>query len=181
VASSFMAPTARAALTDLGIRVETIGIASSIADSKAQIADLAELASAPAKGATLIETIDKAVSNARPSDDVKVPTVLWQPAGIVAGDNALVSELMRVAGFASHSAAIGLEQADYLSLEHMLSEPPQMLLLAGREPGQRHPALQQMAQRGDLAIASFDPSHLYCGGPTIIRALDRLSGIRDTV
>ena len=36
-----------------------------------------------------------------------------------------------------------------------------------------------MAARGDVRIAQFDPSLLYCGGPTIIRALDRLHAIRD--
>ncbi len=41
IASTFLAPDARAAYTDLGMRVETIGIASSIADSTAQIRALA--------------------------------------------------------------------------------------------------------------------------------------------
>ncbi|MGN6498979.1 MAG: ABC transporter substrate-binding protein, partial [Tsuneonella sp.] len=138
VGSSFMDPATRAALGRLGMRVETVGIASTVADSEAQVRDLARLAGHPERGEALVARIEAALASAR-TPGPPIQAVLWQPDGIVPGDHALVSELMRRAGFANQSAARGMGQADYLSLERLLSDPPRVLLVAGSERGQRHP------------------------------------------
>jgi iron complex transport system substrate-binding protein len=174
VGSSFMDPATRAALGRLGMRVETVGIASSVAASEAQVRELALLAGHPERGEALVARIEAALAAAHTTGR-PIPAVLWQPDGIVPGDRALVSELMRRAGFANQSAARGFRQADYLSLERLLADPPQVLLVAGSERGQHHPALA--ALRGTTR-ARFDPALLYCGGPTIIRAAERLAEVR---
>ena len=102
--------------------------------------------------------------------------LLWQPGGIVAGRQSLVAQLLEQTGFANHAANEGLEQADYVALEQVLAAPPQVLLLAGSEVGQRHPVLDRLSQ---TQRADFDPALLYCGGPTIIRAAQRLRHIRE--
>ena len=179
VASDFMPPATRAGLEDLGIQVETFGIASSVADSETQIRRLAALAGNPKGGEVLVAKIDAAIAAAIPAaGSAPIPTVLWQPSGIVPGEGALVSELLRRAGFASHSAAIGMGQADYLGLEQVIANPPQLLLVAGQERSQLHPALDVLP---DMRRAVFDPGLLYCGGPTIIRAMVRLRVIRGEV
>lgn len=104
-----------------------------------------------------------------------VSTVLWQPGGIVPGEGALVSDMLRRAGFASHSAARGLRQADFLPLEQVVADPPDLLLVAGDSAAQRHPVLAEV--RG-MRIERFDPSLLYCGGPTIPKAMARLRQVR---
>ncbi|MGB7374808.1 ABC transporter substrate-binding protein [Pontixanthobacter sp.] len=175
VASSFMPPAARAALDDLGIPVVTFGIAATISDSHQQIRDLARLAGAEDRGERLIARIDRALDSALYDGD-PLSAVVWQPSGIVPGDNALVSAMMRHSGLTSHSAAIGMEQADYLSLEAMLANPPDILLIAGQERSQHHPAL---AKLGGTHRAILDSGLLYCGGPTIIRLLHRLADVRD--
>ena len=174
VGSDFMAPATRSALDRLSLRVETVGIASTVADSHAQVRRLAALAGHPERGEALVRRIDAALDQAR-SDGPPVPAILWQPGGIVPGDGALVSELMRRTGFASQSAARGMAQADYLSLERLLADPPRVLLVAGRERGQGHPALDAVP---GMTRATFDASLLYCGGPTIERAARRLAEIR---
>jgi len=179
VASTFMPPATRAGLEDLGIRVETFGIASSVDESDAQIRRLAVLAGRPEGGVTLIEEIDAALAAATPPAGTEpIPAVLWQPSGIVPGEGALVSELLRRAGFSSHSAAMGMGQADYLPLEQVIASPPQLLLVAGQERAQLHPALDALP---DMRRAGFDPGLLYCGGPTIIRAMERLGDIRTSL
>ncbi len=179
VASEFMPPATRAGLEDLGIRVETFGIASSIAESDAQIRRIAALAGNPVGGEVLLAKIDAALAAATPAAGAApIPTVLWQPSGIVPGEGALVSELLRRAGFSSHSAAIGMGQADYLSLEQVIASPPELLLVAGQERSQLHPALDALP---DMQRAAFDPGLLYCGGPTIIRAMERLEEVREQI
>ena len=68
-----------------------------------------------------------------------------------------------------------MAQADYLSLEQVVADPPEVLLVAGSEAGQRHPVLATLPE---MRRESFDTSLLYCGGPTIIRAAERLAQIR---
>lgn len=174
VGSDFMAPSTRAALDRLGLRVETVGIASSVEASEAQVRQLAALAGHPERGEALVRRIETTLADAR-SDGPPVPAILWQPGGIVPGEGALVTELLRRTGFASQSAARGMAQADYLSLERLLADPPRVLLVAGRERGQGHPALDAVP---GLARAKFDPALLYCGGPTIEHAARRLAEIR---
>lgn len=174
VGSSFMAPATRAALGRLGLRVETVGIASTVADSTAQVRRLAGLVGHPARGEALVRRIEAALAAAQ-AEGPAVSAVLWQPDGIVPGEGALVTELMARAGLANHSAARGMGQADYLSLERLLADPPRVLLVAGSERGQQHPALAALP---DLQRARFDPALLYCGGPTIVRAVGRLAEIR---
>lgn len=173
LASTFLAPATRAAFDDLGVRVERFGSPTTVEDSIAQVHQLARLVEQNAAGETLVSEILDAVS----TGDGGVPksAVLWQPGGIVPGDQQLVSELLRAAGFSSHSAKLGLGQAEYLSLEQVVASPPDVLLVAGQSRAQQHPALAET----DTMVADFDPSLLYCGGPTIPRAMERLREIRE--
>jgi iron complex transport system substrate-binding protein len=173
VAGSFMPPATRAALQRFGVRVETFGIAATVEDSIAQIRRLGAITGKEGPAETLAAAIADAVRPVR--DPQPVSTVLWQPGGLVAGETALVTDMMRRAGLSSHSAARGLSQADYLSLERLLADPPDLLLVAGQERAQHHAALQAVS---DMRVEGFDPALLYCGGPTIIRAMERLREIR---
>jgi iron complex transport system substrate-binding protein len=172
VASPFLAPATRAALEDMGIAVVSFGIASGVEDSIAQVRELSQLAGDAAAGERLAARI---AASAVPVEGERVATVLWQSGGIVAGEAALVTDLLGRAGFTSHSAARGLGQADYLSLEQVAADPPELLLVAGNEPGQNHPLLDHLTQ---TRVEPFDPGLVYCGGPTIIRAMERLRGLR---
>ena len=177
VASTFIAPATRAALDDLGVRVETFGSVASVEESIEQVRQLARLTGDPASGEALVASIERALLDAS-AKGRPVEAALWQPSGIVPGEGALISDLMRRAGFESYSGARGMAQADYLALEQVVADPPQVLLIAGSEAGQRHPVLSDLPQ---MRRESFDTSLLYCGGPTIIRAAERLAQIRQDV
>nr|WP_247713022.1 ABC transporter substrate-binding protein [Qipengyuania intermedia] len=177
VASTFIAPATRAALDDLGVRVETFGSVSSVEESMDQVRQIARLTGNAGKSGALVASIDRALLDAN-AKGRPVEAGLWQPAGIVPGEGALISDLLRRTGFTSYGAARGMAQADYLSLEQVVADPPEVLLVAGSEAGQRHPVLATLPQ---MRRESFDTSLLYCGGPTIIRAAERLAQIRKGV
>ena len=174
VGDPFMAPATRAAFERLGVRVETIGIASSVAESAAQVRQLASLSGNRAAGERLLGEIDAALAETRRTG--RIPALLWQQGGLVPGEGTLAAELLAHAGFASHSAARGLGQGAYLPLEHVLADPPRVILSAGSERAQAHPALEGL--RG-VRHARLDPALLYCGGPTIPRLARRLAEVRD--
>jgi len=177
VAGTYLPPATRTAFERLGIEVATIGIASSAAESEAQIAELAALAGHSERGEALNARIEGAMASAR-WNGPKVSTLLWQEGGIVPGAATLISGLLENAGFASHSAARGLGQGSYLPLERVLADPPALVLAASDERMLTHPVLRHLPK---TQYARLDSSLLYCGGPTIVRASARLAQLRKAI
>lgn len=173
LASSFLPQPTRTALERAGLKVETFGSPTSLAASTAQVRDVARLAGGVDKGEALVAAMERAAAPVPPGDPVD--TLLWQPGEIVAGEATLVAELLRAKGFASHAAAMGLGQADFVALETVLARPPALLLVAGDSAGQRHPLLRQLS---GTRVEPLAPNLLFCGGPTVIALGNRLDGLR---
>lgn len=172
LASIFLPQPTRSALERAGLRVETFGSPTSIAESIAQVRKVAALAGRAGEG----EALARRIAAPAPRPGPPLDALLWQEGEIVAGEQTLVAALLREAGFSSDAARRGLRQADRVSLEAVLADPPQVLLVAGDAAGQRHPVLA--GQLKATHIAAFDPWLIYCGGPTIPRARARLAEIR---
>ncbi|MFN4019445.1 MAG: ABC transporter substrate-binding protein [Erythrobacter sp.] len=173
LASSFLPPPTRAALERAGLRVATFGSPASLAESTAQVRRVAHLVGDADSGEALVAAMERAAAPVPP--DNSIDTLLWQPGEIVAGEATLVVELLRTKGFASHAAAMGLGQADFVALETVLAHPPELLLVAGDSAGQRHPLLQQLPGTRAVPLA---PNLLFCGGPTVIALGKRLDDLR---
>jgi iron complex transport system substrate-binding protein len=174
VAGAFLPPATGQAFEQLGIRVETFGIIPDLAEDAAQIRRLAALAGHPERGAALQARIDGALEKTRRQGPA-LRALLWQAGGIVPGEETLIARLLTHTGFASHSAARGLGQGAYLPLERVLADPPEMVIAAGSERMLTHPVLQRLE---DVRYERLDPTLLFCGGPTVIRAVERLAEIR---
>ena len=180
ISGTFVSPATRAALARLGIPLVELPIAASVPESEAQIRQLARLTGHPERGERLVRRIEQALAAAAPPPGPPISAVVWQAGGIVPGDNTLIADLLRRTGFASLSAARGLRQADFLPLERMLADPPQMILaagdgLSGEDRMLTHPVLAALPRTRREPLA---PSLLWCGGPTIIRAAARLGEVR---
>jgi iron complex transport system substrate-binding protein len=174
IASIFLPQPTRHALERAGLKVATFGSPRTVAESAAQVREVAALAGRKAEGDAL------AARMAAPaSPRTSIEALLWQPGEIVAGEQTLIAELMWQEGFSSHAAARGLGQADAVTLEQILADPPRVLLIAGDAAGQRHPVLGGAFK--STHIAPFDPALIYCGGPTIPKARARLRAIRAQV
>ena len=179
VAGSFLPGATRRAFERMGIRVETLDVAHDLGESEAQVRQLAALAGRPAQGEALIARIEAALDKARPAPgSVPVDALVWQQGGIVAGPGSLIADLLARTGFSSHSAARGLGQGAYLPLEQVLADPPDVVLAAGGERALSHPALKGLK---GTHYEKLDPSLLFCGGPTIERAAERLAEVRTNV
>jgi len=187
VAGAFLPPATAQAFDRLGIDVETFGIVPDLAENATQIRRLAALAGHPERGEALLARIDEALARARhdacperlacPASrrGPKVDALLWQTGGIVPGEATLIARLLAHTGFASHSAARGLGQGAYVPLERVLADPPQVVIAAGSERMLTHPVLRGLV---GVHYERLDPSLLYCGGPTVVRAVERLAEIR---
>lgn len=181
LASTMTPPATRAALARLGIPLVEFPIASTLAQSEAQVRRIAALANRPAQGEALVARMEAAIRAAAPPATARaVPALVWQGGGMVAGQGTLVSELLARTGFANFADMRGLAQAQVLPLERVLADPPAVILVAGNPRSQedrllRHPAL---AHLGGTRTVPFDPALEWCGGPTVIRAAARLAQIR---
>lgn len=175
LASIFLPQPTRSALERAGLKVATFGSPTSIAESAQQVREVAQLAGRTLKG----EALAARIAAPPPPPGEPIDALLWQPGEIVAGEQTLIAELLREQGFASDAARRGLKQADRVSLESVLADPPGVLLVAGDAAGQRHPLVQDTYK--SMVVAPFDPSLIYCGGPTILRARARLAEIRARV
>ena len=185
IADPFLPAVTAIALERRGIRLVRMPIASTVEESKVQVMVLATVAGHRQRGEDLAARIDRALARAAPPSGSRaiaapISAVVWQSGGIVPGDTSLIGDLLRRTGFRNLAAAKGMRQADYLPLEVMLADPPRVILAAGdpRSNEDRllaHPALERL--RGTRR-ERFDPSLLWCGGPTIVRAAARLAEVR---
>lgn len=183
VGSTFTPPATVQAMARLGMRFEQFGMAGTVEESEAQVRRLAALAAHPERGEALIARVRAALDANRSPPGVPVSALVWQSGGIVPGDATLIADLLRRTGFANAAATRGLGQADILPLEQVLADPPGLILAASHGAGNEdrllaHPALAKLHGTRRQVL---DPSLLWCGGPTIIRAADRLGAIRRSI
>jgi len=183
VGSTFTPPATAQAMARLGMRFEQFGMAGTVEESEAQVRRLATLAAHPERGEALIARMRAALDANRAPDGAPVSALVWQSGGIVPGEGTLIADLLRRTGFANAAAARGLGQADILPLEQVLADPPRLILAASHGAGNEdrmlaHPA---MAKLHGTRREVLDPSLLWCGGPTIIRAAERLGAVRRSV
>lgn len=175
---------AGAALERLGMKVERFHIETSVAASEDQVRKVARLAGHPERGEALVARMRAALAkSAPPVGQAPIPVVVWQSGGIVPGEGTLIADLLRLTGFTSFTTARGMRQADILPLERMLADPPRLILSAGSPDAQedrllRHTALA--ALRGTRR-EPFPSALLWCGGPTVIKAAERLAEARGRV
>ncbi len=186
IASSFTAPSTREAFARAGLKVLYLGIPPSIADSKAEVTELAEAVGAPARGAALNARIDAAVAAAR-WNGPRAPALLWIGGNLVTGGETLLDDLMTTAGFSNQAAQYGLRHTGHLPMERVIAGPPKVMLVpesAGANNDSRAAILRRraIAETGlPVTQAQFSRRLVNCGGPVIPAALARLAEIRRQV
>ncbi len=184
VGDRFIAPATSRAFERLGLRLERFPIDASVEGSEAQVLRLAALAGHPERGEALVRRMRAALAAAAPPPGAApVPAVVWQAGGMVPGEGTLIADLLRRTGFAQLSAVRGLRQGEILPLEALLADPPRVVLATGNvlsneNRGLAHPALRSLA---GTRLEPIEPNLLWCGGPTVVRAAERLGGIRSSL
>ncbi len=173
-----------AALERLGIPLLEVPVPESVDENKLQIARIAGRIGRPQAGAALNARIDAALTATR-STAAPIPALIWQGSGLVPGKGTLADALLSHTGFHNISRDIGLGKWDILPLEGLLTHPPAVLMAGRADMGAgsgdanrmlSHPALVKAGRR--IKIAQYPSNLLHCGGPVIIRSVERLAAIR---
>ena len=182
LSSKHSALATRNALKRLKVPVERFAVPKSIDQSLAQVRRVAGLIGHPERGAALVVRIRTAIADATPpAGSRRLTALIYQPNGFAAGPGTLVDEMMAHAGFDNVARRYGLRTWGNVSLETLLADPPQVLLVGEPAPGARswadrvmtHPALKSIA--GRMRQVRVPEKVLYCGGPVLIEAAAALA------
>ena len=179
IASTYTPPATQAAYARAGLKTLLLGIPDSIAESQAQVTQIANAVGAPAGGARINADIDRAVARWSrkdgPKDDMPPSALLYISGDLATGGSTLLNEMMTRVGFRNAAASYGLTHTGTLSAETIVTQPPAIVIAperASRGTALRHRLLPTTPQ------AVFPRVLINCGGPTIPPALERLAAIR---
>jgi len=188
LASAHSARATRQALKRLGVQVEGFAVPKTVGQSLEQVRRMARLVGRPERGAALVSRIEAALAAARPPAGTRPLTALvYQPNGFSPGPGTLADEMMALTGFENVARRYGLKAWGNVSLERLLADPPEVLLVGETAPGARswadrvmtHPALKALA--GRMRQARMPERLLYCGGPVLIESAETLAQARRTL
>lgn len=181
IATRFTPPATREAFRRAGLNTLYLDAPATLADSRAQVAEVARAVGGEAKGAALIARIDAAEARARRAGP-GVPTLLYISGDMVNGSGTLLDEMMRLAGFENVAGELDLAFTGTLPVETLVQHPPEVILSpdeGGRSAQTRRRLLRATA--APVREVAFPGALINCGGPTIPLALERLAEIRREV
>jgi iron complex transport system substrate-binding protein len=175
----------RNALKRVGVRFELFDVPQSINESLEQIHRLATLLHREPEGDALIARIQNAIARAKPAPGERtLSAAIYQPGGLTTGANSVTDQLMQIAGLENVAAHYGVKGYRPLSLERLISQPPEVLLVGDTTYGApthaerlvEHRALGALRYR--MSREPFPARLIYCSGPAMIDALDALVAAR---
>ena len=186
ITSRHSAIATRNALKRVGIRFELFNVPDTIAESLAQVRQVARLLGAEREGEVMVARMEAALEAARlPADQESLTAAIYQPGGLSAGADTVVGELMELTGLRNIAARYGVQQYRPLPLEVLVSAPPDVLLVGETSPGAplrtekivRHRALR--ALESQMTQAVFPARLVYCAGPTMVESAAALVRARE--
>jgi iron complex transport system substrate-binding protein len=185
LASQHSGPATRNALARLNIPVETFGVPATVADSNSQIRQLARAIGQGPRGDALVARIDAAIAATAPPTGLRpIKALVFQARGLSPGKGNLIDEMLTRTGFENVATRYGVDGWGQVSLEQLLSDPPELLLAGEAAPGAptwserllSHPALARIAHR--MQQATFPAYCLYCAGPVLLKTAPLLAQAR---
>ena len=175
IASTYTPAATQAAYARAGLKTLLLGIPDSIAESQAQVTQIADAVGAPSGGARINADIDRAVAKWTRHSANPPSALLYINGDLATGDGTLLTDMMTRVGLRNAAVRYGLTHTGTLSAETIVTQPPDVVIAServGRGAALRHRLLPTTPQ------AVFPRVLINCGGPTIPPALERLAAIR---
>jgi len=188
LASRHSSLATRNVLQRLGIRILLFKTPDSIAESFAQMLDVAAALGREPQARVAIARVEAALAAAAPPPGARpISALVYQRNGFSSGPGTLMDELLRRTGFTNAIVRYGITQTGNVPLENVVADPPQVLLRGVPHPGQpgwsdrvmTHPALTAVGSK--MRVVTFPERLMYCGGPNLVEAATRLAAARRRV
>ncbi|TKT71575.1 ABC transporter substrate-binding protein [Afipia massiliensis] len=178
-----------AMLSAMGIRVVDVELIRNLADARRQAIEVGKLVGHPERGEALARQLEQAEASLS-AVALKPPltALVIQREGYREGPASLASGMLSIAGLrppdrASSGAGgfMSAEQGGFVSLEHLLTAGPDVLVLQdppreARDQGAlfiTHPAL--LSRYGANRRIDLPERYTVCGGPPLLQGLDYLA------
>lgn len=167
-------------LRELGLRVETIPVASDIATLFENIRQVAIWLGHAAQGDSIVQRLQQRLDALHPISDDRPVAAVYDPNGFTVGVNTLRGQMIELAGWANAASQAGIETYGKLSLEALIRLSPVALIESPYSPdtwsrGQavrEHPALRQA---GLAPLLINVPSRMtICAGPWTLDVIEQL-------
>ena len=172
-------------LQRLGRRVVVVPQPQDLAGVRGAVAVVAEAVGETAKGAALIADFDRRLAALALQKRERPPAaVIYQVGGTVSGLGSLADAALAAAGFRNAATGYRLTRGGQVSLEQLLADPPDLLVLSSA-PAEyrtaladnlRHPAVAVL--RRQHASLELPWRHWLCGTPHIADAIERVAAAR---
>lgn len=182
VVTSTMTPLAtRRAYARAGLATLLLDSPTTIAASEAQIRQIGGAVGASRAADRLVERIEAAVrraATAQPRTSRPPSVLLFLSGDLASGSGNLLDAELAAAGFVNAAAGYGLTGTARLPIERIAAAPPDLILATDASRSARLRG-QVLSATGARTRAIGWPRNLvFCGGPTIIAALARLTALR---
>lgn len=182
LAGRFTRQATRAFIRERGIAMEEFDVVRTVADARRQILRVAAIVGAEAAGEARAAALDTAMERLRAAAKGQPLRILpLARRGWVAGQDSVITDLLRTAGLVNVAGEAGLRGGGFLSVEEIVMLRPDAILInrdadRAEDQGQAmlvHPAI---ADRFPAERRIVLPEALtVCGGPMLVEAIDRLA------
>ena len=182
-------------LEELGIKMESLVIANSIASMLENIERVGRIVHQEARAADLVAQLTERLAQLSARVDEldnqqheKRPTAaVYSTNGYTVGNDSMRGEAMRLAGWHNVAADVGIESYGVLNLENLISLNPEALIESPYSSGTysrgqaltQHPALRQSGL--DPLLISLPSNQTICAGPWSIDIVERLFNERESL
>lgn len=175
-----------AMLERLGVKVEIVPAAQSIAEIRAIVAQIGRALGREAEAAAVAADLDArlAALAARAARLPRIGAAFHYPNNYTSGSDTLADAVLDLAGLENAAAEAGLTGSAKIDLETLVMLDPFLVrskTITGTETGrsyepQRHPALRALMARGG---ATVEERWQVCGTPFVARAVETLIAARE--
>ncbi|NND19679.1 MAG: ABC transporter substrate-binding protein [Silicimonas sp.] len=181
LASRWSDPMAIGVLEGLGVRVARVDGVDTLADIPQNIEYVAGLLGRAEVGAKIAADVSRRLADLPVAEGERPEAAFFGAGGYSVGSGSLADDIVGRAGFDNLADRVGRSAGGYLSVEVLLMERPDLLIMSGVYPGSSqaealmdHPALSDIPRyRTDGAWS--------CGLPATLGAVVALIALRNSL
>lgn len=185
LAGRYTTPATVDLLRRLGRRVEIVPLPSTIAEVIEVVRTIARHVGAEARGEQLAAGLEQHVR--KPTRGDWPSALIYQVNNFVSSPYDLANDVLAAAGLANAAGRLTSARSGQVTLETILTTPPDLLVLAGSPStyrtavadNLRHPALARLL--ADRPHATLSWPLLLCGTHHVGRAIEALAAARDRI
>jgi len=184
IAGAFSSQASRLLLENLGYRVVTLGLPSTIEGIFKQIRRLGKLLNRQDRANQLISQMNVKLTAIASTTNNKsnLRAVVYYANGFSAGKNTIANEILVLAGFKNIAAELNLDTIAPLSIESLLASEPDILIFGQLKENTdslahqvlRHRAIRRYATLQHVQKVVIPERYWSCAGPSTVAAITYL-------